>query len=336
MKKILLACLLLAASGPSILQGLRYAPEEDLTITHTFEAISESSMVSATLEVDGEIVQEVSEEDLEGALERSSTERIQLSDAITRAEDGQVIEFTRSFVELLQESEESAGENERSSTATSDLESIDVDFVWDEDEEAYTASFSDEDCELDPELLEQLSADLDLVALLPDDEVEEGDEWELEDPAAYLPLMWPSGLLGFHDEDAEGFSEEARADNAQIIDNLELSCAVTYEGEDERDGTRVALLSVSMEIASEIENDVEPDEGPEFVLRVSIERSIEGEVLWDLDHNHLFSASFEGDLETSIAREATVTNPETDEELEVVDTKVIQGTITYTVGVERE
>lgn len=336
MNKALLLSLLFGASGFFLGDQLGYAPEEGVTLIHTFEASSSSSLVSMSLEVDGELVREVGADELEGALERESLERIQIRDEIESVEGGRATEFTRTFQELLQESTERSGDAQQSSSSKSDLEGVAVEFSWDSDAEEFDVRFFDEDSELDELLIEALHDDVDLRSLLPEDSVEPGDEWELEDPAAYLPLMWPGGLLGFYDVEADGPDAASREGNAEVIENLEVQCTVTYEGQEEREGIRVALLSVSMEIESGTESEVEPEEGPAYTLEILLERSIEGEVLWDLEHGHLFSASFEGDVRTLIRQAATITNPDTDEDFDVLDSKVLEGSISYTIGVERE
>ena len=71
------------------------------------------------------------------------------------------------------------------------LEGESVEFVWNEEEETHDVVLPDSSA-LEDEDLEGLIEDMDFRGLLPDGEVDEGDEWEI-DLLVMLSLFSPGG-----------------------------------------------------------------------------------------------------------------------------------------------
>lgn len=332
-----LALLLLSSTRDEL--ALRYAPEEGTVLKRTFVAEAEYHLADLSASIDGEPLDRPEElPDFRMGFE----EHIVVTDTLRSLADGRPAELLRTFDELRQDSTDSSGDEEVESTMTSSLQGRTVAFRWDDDEEHFTAEAADEE-DLDESLAEWLAEDMDLRLVLPDEEVEVGDEWVI-DPKLYLAFMWPSGLLDFRAEDAEEPDDEGRAMSRQTIENLEGKGSARLEEIREEDGVRVAVIAVELEITTASES-VLPAlsegefERPEITIEVEIERSLEGTILWDLEHGHALSA----ELECAASRlhseswTATGENEEGDTiEAEIEQARLLEGTIKYTATIERQ
>ena len=329
MKKFLLPVLLLPLSSDARQETIGFQLEEENAFLRTFESVAESQLDRISYAIDGEVVNET--DDVDFTVE--SLERVIVRDEIIEVEDGRPTDFRRTFVELIQESTQTIGEDDVELESGSDLEGVTIRFLWDDDDEAFYAELDDDDDDVDEDTLEWLRADMDLFGMLPDDDVEEGDSWEI-DASAYLPLMWPGGLVDYFENEAEGYDEFEQAMNRAVIENLEGEGTVTFEETRDEDGTRVAVLSVELAVESSVELEREEEEGGDVTIELEIERDIEGEVLWDLDNGHLYSAHFEADSEWDRTESRDVEHDGTDYELS--QTFHFSGNVTYDVEIERE
>ena len=322
---LLLAPLVLATSAANDEISLHYDPEEGTVLRRVFEATQEEDL-QMSMFLDGEeLVMQESE------IVFTSVETIEVEDELESVEDGRPTELVRTFTDLRQDATIELGEDEKEMLSISDLEGRVLRFEWDEDAEYYTVETDDDGPELDEETLEWLEEDMDLRAVLPGDEVEVGDSWDI-DETAYLPLMWPGGLLGFYDEEDGGTHDYVRELNREKIENLSGEGEATLVEVRDEDGTRVAVIRIELEVETEAE--ATNDEGPvEIVHTYTSERTIGGEILWDLDHDHLHSVDAEADFKTISARERTV---ELDGEQHLEERDSYEGTIRYLVTVERE
>jgi len=312
-------------------ESLTYSPEPGLELTRTFDANAEYEIVFG-MEIDGEELELGEQPDFTSEW----NEHIVVTDEILEVEDGRPTDLRRTFDELSQTSTDSDGENEAERGMTSDFEDVTVRFLWDDDDEEYSVEFVDEDTELDADLLEWLHEDMDLRAILPGYEVEEGDSWEI-DQAAYLPLMWPGGLLEFYPDDADGPAGEGNDRNQQTIDNLEATGTATFEEvREDDDGLRLAVLKVELSITTSTERtrEEEDPEGNSVEVEVTeeIERELEGEILWDIEGGHLHSVALAGDSEWVQTESADVETPEGTREVSRLVTT--SGDISYSVEIE--
>ncbi len=329
MKPLLAPTFLLVLSGvPGEGASLAFEPEEDTTLERTFEARAEYERTDLELTVDGEPYEPPAE--IPGYSEHF-LERISVSDRLEQVGEGRPLELVRTFDELLQETTFSAGEEKLETTAGSALEGRSVRFTWDEEEERYSVESADED-DLDDEVREWLLEDLDLLALLPDEEVEPGDEWEVA-PELYLAFMWPSGLLDFREE-GQDEADTGREFSQQTIEKLAGKGQARFEELREEEGLRLAVIHVELEITTGSESTREAESG-ELQLSIEIERTIEGTVLWDLEHGHAHSAELEAEASRQTTRTGTTQDPEGNE-VELEQSELFEGTIRYTMTVARE
>jgi len=329
--------LLLLGSATREEVALRFEPEEGTSLVRVFEAHAEYELSDQTASFDDEALE------TDGLPDSSMEfdEHIAVTDELRAVEDGRATELVRTFDELSQRDAQRFEDEEVEAELGSDLEGRSVVFRWDEDEEAYGVSAADDE-DLDEGLAAWLAEDMDLRLVLPDHEVEPGDEWEL-DARLYLAFMWPGGLLDFRTEDDEP-TDEDRDPSRQTIGNLEGSGTATLEEIREEDGVRVAVIHVQLEIetgSSSTYPGQEPDEEhpgfPPREVEVEIERSLEGTILWDLEHGHALSAELECESSRLVTTSVTLHGTYEGEEVEAdyEESSLWEGTITYKATIER-
>jgi len=330
---LLLAPLVLATPLVPTETKLDFAPEEGTVLTRHFEATLEMELASFQVLLDDE---ELTIPDVDWSIEW--VESIEVEDELLEVEDGRPTEMVRTFGDLRQESTIDANGEEHELLSTSALQGRVLRFEWDDDAEYYTIESDDDEGDLDEETLEWLEEDMDLRAVLPEDAVETGDTWEI-DAAVYLPLMWPGGLLGFLEEDEDELSPLSRELNEETIENLTGEGEATLEEIREESGVRVAVIKLELGIETEaeaVDDDLETEDGeeiPPLTHTVTIERQLEGEILWDLEHNHLYSADIQASVKKTHARSQTV---HADGEHEVVEQETYEGRLEYVVTIDRE
>ncbi len=318
-------------AAPSLEDSPAYGPEEGLALTRRFESTSNYEMVDLSLEVDGSPHEGGPEPDM--TIE--DTEVIVVSDVIEGTEDGRPTKLTRTFDELTntQIMSAEAMDEDQEMNESSDLQGATVIFTWDADEGEYTIEAGEDDA-IDDDLLAGLEEDMDLRAFLPDDEVEEGDSWEIE-AETFLTFMWPGGSLQFYNSEfEEGPSENTERMNEAVVDALTGDGEVTFEGTREEDGVRVAVLALTLEMSSEGTIEVEGPDGNTADNSVTMEREIEGEILWNLDAGLLHSASLSADATLSFGSAYVFDGPQGS--MDVEQTQTFEGTVVYAVTIELE
>jgi hypothetical protein len=334
------ALFLLAAPARDTL-ALVYAPEEGTQLKRVFDAEAEYRLTDMTTSVNGE-PWKGPDEDERPEISNGFTEHIAVTDTLAAVEDGRPTELVRTFDELGQVNIEKVDDEESSVELGSPLQGKSVRFRWDGDESTYVAEAADESDELDSDLLGALLEDMDLRLVLPKEEVEVGDTWEL-DPRLYLGFMWPSGLLDFQVEGEEPSAED-RGPSQQTIERLEGSGTARLEEVREEDGLRLAVIHVELEITTGSESvlaaeSTEESESPEVTVEVEIERTLEGTILWDLEHGHAHSAELECESSRLTTRSFTYTlvDVESEQELsaEIEESILLEGKIRYVATIER-
>ena len=138
-------------------------------------------------------------------------------------------------------------------------------------------------------------------------------------------------------EEEEGVSDIARELNRGTIENLSGEGEATLLEIRDEDGTRVAVIEIELDIETEARatDDSGEDDGiPEITHSVEVSRELEGEILWDLDNDHLHSVDIQAEV-TKIHSRAQVIDF-ADEEHEVEEREEYEGELEYVVTVERE
>lgn len=331
------ALLLLSARDETT--ALRFAPDAGSTLRRTFVAEAEFHLAGLSVSVDGEPLE--SPEDLP-SYTTNFREHIEVLDVLQEIAAGRPTAFTRQYEVLRQENTETLEGEEASNELSSPLQGRRVLYTYDEDEDRYLVTASD-DGDLDEDLADWLAADMDLLLLLPEGEVAPGDEWVVA-PNLYLAFMWPGGLLDFH-RDEDEVTEEERESSRQTIRRLAGSGTARLEEVRDSDDSQVAVIHLELEITtgSEYVWPASEDglEKSEVAVRVEIERKMVGTVLWDVEHGHALSAELE--CQASQVRSETFTTStggqeeeEEGMEVEVEGTRTLEGTIRYGTKIEHE
>lgn len=197
-----------------------------------------------------------------------------------------------------------------------ELEGETVQFKWNAEDDEYEITFPESD--LDEELLEALSDDMDLRVLLPTGEVDVDDTWEVQAEDLY-PLFLPGGMVGSSDPGDD--ADIAELIEEQLLEQLEglaedFSVTCRYKGSSEIDDRRVAEIAFeyggegSLELGEimlmALESQEELPATPDIVADLSMEISGSGTLYWDMEAGHLYSFEMSGDLELSFDMEVSM------------------------------
>jgi len=218
-----------------------------------------------------------------------------------------MLQLLRSFDELSMEAgPESQAENV---DEFGELEDTTVSFTWDADSGEYVKAFHESEGEED--MLENLEADMDFMALLPSGEVSEGDTWEAKGKdlgGIFLPGGVP-GSASMDDAEAEEFEElfkeEMEAQLETAFEEFAISC--TYMGTKEEGEVAVGVIEFKFEgdmevdLAELIQQVIELQAGEmdfsaDIAAMVAAEFEGEGVLLWDMKGGHMHSFEMSGDL----------------------------------------
>ncbi len=335
--------LALLASRPA--DELSFAPEAGSSVTRTFAEKTELVIDSATLELGGE---RHDQEDLEVDVRyaRSTV----LVDEPLEVGDERIEKLVRTIEEasslsFVHSIEDGDNELEGEAEGTSQLADARVLFTWDEEEEEYEIAFEEDNSGYDDDLLEGLVAQADLSFLLPEDEVSEGDTWEVE-AGALAALLRPGGDLAL-----EVASEADEDDLRPIVlcyffglaecgEDIDGEVALEYEGIEETDDGELAAIALQLELSSsrpiveamaKLAEDLDLDQTTfEGMAEAAVEHAFEGEgtLLWDVEAARAHSLSIEGDLEVTFSAGGSEGGMDVSMEL------VFSGTTKLTVEVE--
>ena len=320
----------LAATAPALVafrptvEKITFAPAEGTTVTKTFTNTMNAMLDDMSMLMNGE--EQPMMPEIEMDMEVVQT--VQITDEYVKMRGSRVQQLKRTFdeidtemtMDMIIEAMGQSQEESPSGSGTSELEGQTVVFTWDEDEEEYKVT-APEGEEVEEDLLENLVEDMDLRVLLPDEEVGEGDSWDIP-LAGLVDILSPGGDLKLDMEmdgqRAPGPSPEMMSNFREMFgDMLEGSAKGTFVEMREADGVRVAVIAIELEIdtardMSEFLDEMLGEEippGMEFTMdRVDVEFALEatGELLWDLSGGHVHSMELEGDSMIAIDMEMSM------------------------------
>jgi len=329
----LMAAPLLALSAQ--FEELAFQPEDGLSLTTNSERVLTLNLQDSgmTILFDGEEHEGIESPEIE--LVMIETETLEFTD-VYEVDEGETLSLRRTFVEIatLSEQELTDPEGEEFSEETpgaSELESTTVIFTWNDDDDEFEAAFDDGDGDADEELLEGLVAVADLSWFLPDDEIDEGDTWDV-DVDAFRELTSLSGDLVVVREDDDDEEDDF---GEQFDENLEGELVGEFTGVREEDDLRLAeiRLSGSLETIVEQEEEFEVEEGEGVKVETyDFDFEIEGLLLWNLDENRAHSLLLEGEVQMDVESKETVSGA--GHEVEITTTQEFDGTVVYDVTIE--
>ena len=308
---------ILLASKPSATK-LTFAPAAGSSLTKSFSNSVEFALDDMSMLMNGEENPMMPQIEMEMAMESN----VGVTDTYDSVSNGKPRKLTRTFDEISSEMDVSmvvdamgqVQEENPTGSGSSDLEGETVVFTWDADDEEYVVSYPED--EGDEDLLENLVEDMDLRALLPKDEVSEGDSWDLP-LVSLVDLLGPGGdlKLDFEMDGQEvsgGPPPEMMVNFREMMgDMLEGEATATFAGMTEVDGASLAVIEIEIEIdtakdMSELIEELmgeEMPEGMDFNLdRVDVEFAYEasGQCLWNVRGGHAHSLSLEGEAAVAL------------------------------------
>ncbi|MEM7306728.1 MAG: hypothetical protein AAF682_08660 [Planctomycetota bacterium] len=307
---LVLAPLALAAASARDEAG--FAPAGFTVLTKNYVEETSLEVDSFEVLVDGAPMEQELPE-----VSMTAERRVTLSDEYEEVADGRVRKLLRTYEGLMTETTVSLDDGdleEHTATAASELEDATVRFEWDEDSGEYRRSL--EEGGGDEEVLGRLVQEADFLGFLPDDAVEEDDEWEV-DPDALARVFAAGGDLAIEPTslgDERYVNMEVPAMLASTLTNLgeadgdyDGKIEAKYNGADEIDGVAVGRIGFAVDASVELdlgERLVRATDSfgedldfnfEDFLLTWNLDG--EGELLWNLEAGHVHSFRWAGDVE---------------------------------------
>ena len=302
LRRLVLAAAFLSVGGGG--ETLIFAPEKDARMVRVWSEGLRLGLDSLEMTLDGNEVG-VSFEEVVFVQRRG----FELTDVVAAATPDRLLEFERAYDtgELTFELEVDGATMASASGAHACAESR-VRFAYDAEKEEYARELVDG--ALDPERLAGLGVALDLVGLLPEEEVEQGDTWRV-DPELLREFFAAGGELGFAPGalTAAGLgvpNEVVLAGTFGSLHELFLpgselagKAEVKFEGVEE--GLARLVLALELDVKAALDEKYASfalDGGDTSGRTLDVAAELEGElvVLWDSAANHLRSAKFRGEL----------------------------------------
>lgn len=302
--------LLLGSNAPAT--RVAFAVAEGKSLTKTFEVKTDLSLEDMTMGgAAGGMVPDME-------MTMGVTYKVGVTDEYMKVEGGAPKKLKRTYDSLSSDVATSmkmemmgqSRDQDSSSSAVSELEGKSVLFTWDAEKKEFKRAF--EPAGGEEKLLEGLREDMDLRGLLPEGEVKEGEEWEL-DSQELVDVLAPGGNLGLKpkeggEEASMGMGSSGMENMADMFgDDVEGKSKAQFVGTREVDGAQMAVVKLTIDMKAKTdmtervreqmkEGDLPPEvEGMEFES-VDIEYALEaeGEMLWDIAGGHFHSLDLSG------------------------------------------
>ena len=333
--------------GPAA-EGLRFAPAEGTTVTKTFQTSGSFESADVVIEVGGQ------DEVPEISLDAEWTRTITIEDTYESAADGRPTKLTRKFETVAHRVEgtvdiETEGEtvNEQDgSGGESALEGETVVFVWDAESGEYRKAFDDD--EADPDLLDGLTEDMDLRALLPSEDTSQGDRWDV-DGDALVSVFLPGGELSIEVDVtvsdrrpiAAGIEPWMYTDLGLFLgagDSLEVDATCTFAGEREEDGSTLIVVEIEFEISGEADlvdemadrlDEIGDQIPAASVIQADFEFTLDGggTLIWNSSAGHVHGLELKA--ETVMELDRILEIDDGGESMEVTTMVVLEGELTH-------
>ncbi|MCH2103758.1 MAG: hypothetical protein MK297_07100 [Planctomycetes bacterium] len=331
---------------------ISFAVKSGSTLTKSFEFETEMTLDNFDMTMNGQ------EPPMMPGMDMTvlTTINIEVEDTYSKVEDGRPTMLTRSFEALTGSSDitmelDIMGEvqnQDMSMASSSVLEGETVEFVWSKEEEAHEPVLPD-GSSLEEEDVDGLVEDMDFRSLLPDDEVDEGDEWDVPLESLHL-ILAPGGDTKLIPEEMEeagglGGGGEMGSVNDYFNEDVEGEFTATFAGMRKIEDAEYAVIKFSFELTNavdltdQIRESMEDSDLPEGVGEMEIEHTDieiayegEGELTWDLDagHFHTFEASGEFEL---LMEQGMIMNA-MGQEMSLEQTMELSGSLAFDVSAE--
>ena len=333
-------------------EKVRFAPAEGTSATKNFENKMELTLDHMAITMNGQEMPGMPEMDMT----ITHTQKVGVTDEFVAMGDGQPKKLKRHFDALSSESSMSmkmemmgqSNDQDHSSEAESELDGKTVVFTWDGEAKEFKKAFDPAEDKAD--LLKGLMEDMDLRALLPENEVKVGDEWTI-DVKSLVDVLAPGGDLSFKPKEKEGGGMGMGMGMGQGMDSMHDYLSDLLEGEAkaklgdvrEEDGAKLAVIKVTIKIASQKDmsdlvkdamKDQEMPQGMEIEfdhMDVDFKMEGEGELVWNMKTNQIASFELSGpvhmnmDMAMKISGQGQNMNMEQSLEMSGTNTLTVKG-----------
>jgi hypothetical protein len=338
---LLLPALLLGLSPAA--PRIKFAPADSSSLTKTFENKATLTLDSYTISGAG------AAPDMEMTL--TTNQKVTVSDEYVTVKDGAPKKLVRTFDELTGDSSMAmkmsvmgqTHENSQNMRMKSELAGKKVVFTWNAEKSEYEKAFDPEEDK--PDLLKELTEDMDFRALLPEGEVKEGDTWT-PDVSKVRYVFAPGGSLAMKPENADDASVKLGSDELSSLsnamgDSLEGEVKAKFVGVKDVDGVSCAMIHLTFKVHSatdmteqarkmldkgELPPGVESLEIDHFDLEFKFEG--EGDLVWDIAGGHF--KSFEVSGESSIKSDQGMKLAVAGKNMELNEQREMSGSTNYT------
>lgn len=276
----------------------RFVPKEGVVVKRTLEMKGGRDLTRLTMRAGDE------SQDIEGAsLHIDSTWKHVVKDELQKCSKAAIQKVARTY-ELLEKtrtetSKDKSGEDKTTENPeTCDLTGKTVVFTWDADKKEFGKKLEGDGEE---KLVEDLEADMDYRALLPEPDAEAGAKWEVDLADAKMALFRPGGDLPFQGEkEVRSMDKRLRGaawDSTKGKVLLELGAAT------EEDGHKRVAIKFQGDLSTDAETEREGDEKGPAKLHVVDAQKFEGELVWDLDAGraHSIEWSSKGEMTLTVS-----------------------------------
>lgn len=283
---------------------LEFGPAEGAKLKKTFEGNFSAFVEEMRMTMNGQEMPiglgDVDPSEREGEFGYS----MEVLDVFNGMTEGRVTDLMRTY-SLIEGHYDAGGDS--GEEAFEELEGQSIHFVWDDETEAYTRTVQDEKAELEEDLVNALSVELDMGAMLPEGEVSVGDTWER--PGAVLANLLMPGIdfaaAAEMESDAEAeIPAELLEAFEEALEEAIIECEFTgMSGEGETESAIIAfslVADLSIDAADAVASQMDANEMEmemdleELTIEFAIE--LEGELLWNVRGGHFHSYEVGGDL----------------------------------------
>lgn len=305
-----LAFPLLLAFSPAPVETIKFSPKAGTAVTKSFVTTTELELDDADIRMGGNPMP------IEGMeMNQKAVQSVTVTDEYGDTADGRMAKLTRTYDAIGMESDTDmvmGMQQSMSGAGTSGLEGKTVVFQWNEEEDEYDTKFKEGE-KGDAKLLEELTFGMDLVGLLPAEEIEVGASYDIE-PGALEELLAPGGNMGVEMEmdgaqgGMPGMDQGQTGDLSHFFQEA-LDGSATGKLKEVRDseGVRLAVIELNFDVLAvadltEAMGDMGGGELPPgmdiSVDRMEMEMTYvgKGEMLWNLTAGHVHSIKMEGDI----------------------------------------
>jgi len=359
MKRFLPFAVLTFLATPLLMSGehrgteIAFSVEAGSSITKTYEIETELTLDNFDMTMNGQ------EPPMMPGMDMTvhGVTTIEVEDTYSKVAEGRPTMLTRSFDTLTGNTDvamelDIMGEiqnQDMTSEMNSVLEGESVEFVWNEKGGAYDVVRPD-GSSLEEEEIEGLTEDMDFRSLLPDGEVDEGDEWEVPLESIQAILVPGGDTKLIPDEAGEmaggmGGEGEIGSPSDYFNEDIEGEFIATFDGMRESGEGEVAVIKFTFEISNAVDITDKAQEGlddselPEGVEELEVEHvdieivyEGEGELTWDLDAGHFHTFEASGDFELLLDQGMLISAMGT--EMSIEQTLEFSGSLSFEVSAE--